>query len=120
MTISIISCSNLNNRPKIIKKDQKCATLPLKIEWKAPQNKADKNEIVREVKGYKVFIKKSSDKHFEEFITVKDKTELVFKDSKLFPNTAYDIRVVAYNDAGDGEPSKIIHVKTCETKRKKK
>lgn len=118
LSLILMSCTSLN-KPKMISNDKPCEPLPLSIKWKAPQISADNNQILRKINGYKVFIKAAKNKNFEEFIIVKDKTSLVFDHSRLTPNTEYDIRVIAFNDAGEGEPSKVFRIKTCGENMKK-
>ena len=106
---ALVGCTTA---PKILPSTDKCEKLPLAIKWKAPPE--NKN---RPITGYKLFVtnvtnvKKAKDKKFREFLDVGN--VLKYDINTLKKGQKYNIKVIAYNEKGDGKASKPIIKNTC-------
>lgn len=98
--------------PKILPLDSKCSQLPVLIEWHQLAPKADSDGIIRPVLGYRIYIKASQEKTFQEFVDAGNTTKYEFMNLK--PGQEYDFRLVAYNEVGTGSPSNTVRKKVCD------
>ena len=95
---------------------ENCETLPVKIRWVGPKESVDKAKIARTVKGYKVYIKPQSDDVFREFVDAGLANQYTF--NNLAPGKKYNLKVVAYNAAGEGEATPEVSKAVCSSAKK--
>lgn len=109
LCMTLFSCTT---GPVISSQKEECVDLPFALKWNAPKPTADQDNIIKPTKGYKIYLKEEEDKVFSNFLDVGNVTE--YKLDYLKRGKTYNIKVVAYNDNGDGRPSDTVNRKVCK------
>lgn len=105
----ISSCASL---PRIEGEKRSCFDLPLVVKWSAPELKPDEDEILRPPKGYRLYLKPSESKSYSEYISLGNVTQ--HKIDHLKKGMSYDIKIAAFNEKGEGKPSRTVNRKICQ------
>lgn len=89
-----------------------CQELPLTVAWHPPKSSVDKDQILRPVTGYKLYLKPAEDPYFSQYINVGNVTK--YEVNYLKKGTTYQLKVTAYNDNGEGGASPPVSRTICE------
>ncbi len=109
LPVLISSCASA---PRIEGGKRSCFDLPLVVKWSAPELNVDENEILRPLKGYRLYLKPSESKSYSEYISLGNVTQ--YKIDHLKKGMSYDLKVAAYNENGESRASRSVNRKICQ------